>query len=230
MLFVFYGTDRTAIRNAAHDVAEKTGVELTVIDETTYSEGGVASAVGANSLFGGVECFLLDTPSEIDEFEVEVLSSLKEMAESANTFIVLESTLLADAKKKYGKYATTIEEFTANKAERFNSFAIAEALAKKDKRNMWVLLQQARSAGLRDEEIIGMLWWQLKALRLAKLTNSPDEAGMKDYPYKKAKQALRDFKDDEVEGLSRSLLELYHLAHQGKRDMDLALEEWVLRV
>ncbi|MBP9843102.1 MAG: hypothetical protein KBC62_03795, partial [Candidatus Pacebacteria bacterium] len=112
----------------------------------------------------------------------------------------------------------------------FNTFTIAEALAKKDKRQIWVLLQQARLLGIRDEETIGILWWQLKALRLAKRTNTPDEANMKEYPFKKAKQALRNFKDGEVEALSRSLLELYHLAHQGKRDMDMALEEWVLKV
>ena len=93
-----------------------------------------------------------------------------------------------------------------------------------------MLLQEANAASLRPEEIIGMLWWQLKALRLAKITRTAEEAGMKEYPYKKAKQSLGLFKDGEVEQLSHSLLELYHDAHQGKRDMDLALEEWVLRV
>ncbi len=230
MLKVFYGTDRTAVRDAAQKEYEKVGVAPTIIEDMTYVSGAVASAVGAASLFGGTECFVLDTPSGDDDFEKEVTGSLKELAASQNIFIVLESALLADAKKKYGKHTTTIEEFAATKSERFNSFAIAEALAKKDKKNMWVLLNQAQAAGLRNEEIIGMLWWQLKALRLARLTSSAEEAGMKDFPYKKATQSLRNFKGGEVEQLSRSLLELYHLAHQGKRDMDLALEEWVLKV
>jgi len=230
MLKVFYGTDRTAVRDAAQKEYEKVGMTPTTIEDTTYVSGAVASAVGAASLFGGAECFVLDTPSGDEEFESEVVGSLKELASSQNVFIVLEGALLADAKKKYTKHADMVEEFTATKAERFNSFAIAEALAKKDKKNMWVLLNQAQAAGLRNEEIIGMLWWQLKALRLAKLTRTAEEAGMKDYPYKKSKQALSNFKEGEVEKLSRSLLELYHLSHQGKRDMDLALEEWVLTV
>ena len=230
MLSVFYGTDRTAVRDAAHTEYQKVGIVPTIIEESTYVVGAVASAVGASSLFGGSECFLLDTPSGDDEFEAEVIGSLKELAASLNTFIILEGALLADSKKKYGKHATKVEEFTATKAERFNSFTLAEALAKKDKKNLWVLLQEATAAGLRPEEIIGMLWWQLKALRLAKLTRTAEEAGMKEYPYKKAKQSLGLFKDGEVEQLSSSLLELYHEAHQGKRDMDLALEEWILRV
>lgn len=230
MLSVFYGTDRTAVRDAAHKEYQKANVVPTIIEESTYLTGAVASAVGASSLFGGTECYVLDTPSGDEDFETEVLGSLKELAASDNIFIILEGALLADAKKKYAKHASKVEEFTATKAERFNSFTLAEALAKKDKKNLWVLLQEANAAGLRPEEIIGMLWWQLKALRLAKLTRTAEEAGMKDYPYKKAKQSLGLFKDGEVEQLSRTLLELYHDAHQGKREMDLALEEWVLKL
>ena len=230
MLKVFYGTDRTAVRDAALKEYEAVGVMPTIIEDNAYVSGAVASAVGASSLFGGAECFVLDTPSGDGDFESEVVGSLKELAASQNIFIVLEGALLADAKKKYSKHADTVEEFSATKAERFNSFALAEALAKKDKKNMWVLLNEAQRAGLRNEEIIGMLWWQLKALRLAKLTRNAEEAGMKDYPYKKAKQSLSLFKEGEVERLSRSLLELYHLSHQGKRDMDMALEEWVLTI
>ncbi len=230
MLAIFYGTDRKAVRDAGKAYTDNAGVPVTVIDESSFVAGQIALSVGAASLFGGVECFLLDTPSSDEEFETEVTGSLVEMAASENIFVILEGQLLADAKKKYAKHASAIENFTALKEERFNVFQIGEAFAKKDKKQIWVLLQQARSLGIRDEETIGILWWQLKALRLAKLTNSPEEAGMKEYPYKKAKQAVRSFKDGEVEALSRSLLELYHQAHQGKRDMDLALEEWVLRV
>jgi DNA polymerase III delta subunit len=230
MLALFYGTDRKAVRDAGKRYTDNVGVVVTAVEASNYDPGEVAASVGASSLFGGVECFLLDTPSSDDDYNEEVIASLADMAASTNVFVVLEGQLLADAKKKYAKHATTVEEFTAEKEERFNVFQIAEALAKKDKKQMWVLLQQARMLGIRDEETVGILWWQLKSLRLAKMTRSAEEAGMKDYPYKKASQSLRNFKDGEVETLSRSLLELYHEGHQGKRDMDMALEEWVLTV
>jgi hypothetical protein len=73
-----------------------------------------------------------------------------------------------------------------------------------------------------------MLWWQLKSLRLAALTQSAQEAGMKDFPYNKSKRALPAFAPGEVVTLSQSLLELYHAGHSGQRDMDIALEQWVL--
>lgn len=230
MLILFYGTNRKAVRDAGKLHIDSVGVPATVIEEANYAPGSVSTSVGAASLFGGVECFLIDTPSSDSEFHEEVLASLADMATSPNVFVVLEGQLLADAKKKYAKYAERVEEFAATKPEQFNVFQIAEALAKKDKKQMWILLQEAKALGIRDEETVGILWWQLKSLRLAKQTRSAEEAGMKDYPYKKASQSLRNFKDGEVEVLSRSLLELYHHAHQGKREMDVALEEWVLTV
>jgi hypothetical protein len=51
---------------------------------------------------------------------------------------------------------------------------------------------------------------------------------MKDFPYNKAKRSLTKFTPGDVTTLSQSLLELYHDGHGGIRDIDLALEEWVL--
>jgi DNA polymerase III delta subunit len=232
MYVVFFGSDRHEVRDAATAYIEKQMPEdatLTTIDAAEYQQGQVADALGAASLFGGTEWFVFDTPSANEEFSEAVKESLSELAESNNVFVILETALLAAPKKAYEKHANKMQEFTADKVERFNSFAMAEALAGRDKRQLWVLLQEAKLAGLREEEIIGMLWWQLKALRLAKLTRSAAEAGMKDFPYNKAKRALAKFSEGEVERLAQSLLELYHDGHAGVREMDLALEEWVLR-
>lgn len=231
MLHIYYGTNRGGVRDAATQYIEKTmpaDGTLTTLDAQSFAPGQIADALGATSLFGGAEWFVIDSPADNPDFAEEVKSNLKEMSESVNTFIILEGALLTPAKKAYRKFAAASEEFTADKTERFNTFGMAEALAQRDKRRLWVLLQEARLNNLRDEEIIGMLWWQLKALRLAEKTSSATEAGMKDFPYNKAKQALRNFQPGEVTTLSRSLLELYHAGHSGVRDMDVALECWVL--
>lgn len=233
MYVVFYGSDRVKVRDGATEYIDAnlpTDGTLTTIDAVDFELGQLSDALGASSLFGGSEWFVLDTPSANADFTEAVNSSLSELAESGNMFVILEGSLLAPAKKKYEKYSAEVSEFTAEKADRFNSFALAEALAGKDKRKLWVLLQEARLEGLREEEIVGMLWWQLKALRLAKLTKSATEAGMKDFPYNKAKRALSKFSEGEVERLSQSLLELYHAGHAGMRDMDVALEEWALEL
>lgn len=233
MYIVFHGSDRLKVRDTATEYIEKNmspETTLTTIDSGVFEVGQVANALGAESLFGGEEWFVLDNPADSADFAEEVKQSLKEMSESSNTFIILEAGLLAPAKKTYAKYAKEIVEFKADKVERFNSFGMAEALLAKDKRKLWVLLQEAKMSGLREEEMVGMLWWQLKSLRLASLTTNAAEAGMKDFPYNKTKRGLSKFTETEIKDLSQLLLELYHDGHAGVRDMDTSLEQWVLNL
>lgn len=231
MLHIFFGSDRGRVRDsAAEHIESKKAADATVttIEAGQFESGQLEDALGATSLFGGEEWFILDTPSDNADFDEAVTEVLAELAASANTFVILEGALLAPAKKKYQKHATTFEEFTAEKTERFNTFAMADALASRDKRRLWVLLQEAKLSGSREEEVIGILWWQLKTLRLAAQTASAAEAGMKDFPYNKAKRSLGGFAPGEIERLSQSLLQVYHDGHGGVRDIDLALERWVL--
>lgn len=233
MYVVFFGSDRGGVRDAATKYIDEkmpANASLTTVDDGDYQLGQVSDSLGASSLFGGEEWFLFDTPSNQEDFKSDVEDSLKEMSESNNTFVVLEGPLLVSFKKKLSKYTTEIFEYKAKKEDRFNSFSLAEAVAKKDKRKLWVLLQEAKINNVREEEIIGMMWWQLKAMRLASVTKTAAEAKMKEFPYNKAKKALNNFKEEEIEKISQSLLELYHEGHRGLKDMDNSLEQWVLNL
>lgn len=229
MLKVFFGSDRKSTVDAAQEAAGKISAEPIAIDDHSFTEGQFDDLTTAASLFGEAGVYIIDTPSNNKDLLEECLASLPDMAESVNHFFIIEGTLLAPAKKKYAKHAESVEEFAADKAELFNTFSMADAFARRDKKSLWVLIQEAQLLGIREEEIIGILWWQIKALRLASVTNSAAEAGMKDYPYSKAKQALSKFKEKEMENLANSLLQLYHQGHKGMVDIKLALEKWVLK-
>lgn len=232
MLHLFFGTDRTQVRDAVSAYLEKhrsPDTSLVTIDSDSFVAGALEDALGATSLFGGEQWFIIDTPSSEAEFHEAVTDTLEAMGVSENTFLVIEGPLLAAERKRYEKHTASVQQFTAEKSDRFNLFSLAEAYAARDKRRLWVLLQEARLSGVRPEEIIGILWWQSKALRLAAATQTADEAGMKQFPYSKAKQALRNFAPGELERSARSLLTLYHEGHAGMVDIDTALEAWVLR-
>lgn len=232
MLHVYYGNDSTTVRERAFAAVESLateGVRVTRLESGQFERGMLANLLGAASLWGDPELYLIDTPSEDADFYAELVAHVAELGESNNTFVVMETTLLAPERKKFEKYASVLEESKRLVVERFDVFRMAEALSKRDKKSLWVLLQEAKQAGLAAEEIIGTLWWQLKTLRLAALTKSADEAGMKEFPYNKAKRALSGFKAGEIEKLSIDLLRVYHDGHGGVRDTDEGLEEWVLR-
>jgi DNA polymerase III delta subunit len=228
MLTVFFGSDRKTVVDKAQAAAEATGVEPIIIEAADFYPGQCIELATATSLFSESLVYFIDTPSSQTDFETECISALPDFAISPHQFYILEGPLLAVAKKKYAKYATQTEEYNATKAERFNTFALADAFCKKDKKTMWVVIQEARLLGVKDEELIGILWWQLKTLRVVHHAHSPEAAGVKSYPYQKAKRALVNFSEADLLRLSSSLLRLYHEGHKGKRDLALGLEHWSL--
>ncbi|MEZ4103861.1 MAG: hypothetical protein R3B60_01090 [Candidatus Paceibacterota bacterium] len=233
MYSLFYGNDQVKVRQEAHSYAESILEEdqiLIKIEGGTYEDGQLSSLSNGMVLFGLPPVYLLDTPSIDSLFYEELLLSLESLASSAQTFVIIENSLTAKDKKVFEKFAEKISEFKKTATDRFNAFSMADALSRKDKRLLWVLFQEAKRNKLATEEIIGVLWWQLKTMRLAKLTKTATEAGIKDFPYNKAKRALSNFKEGELENISAKLLQLYHDGHAGRRDIDLALEEWMLTI
>ncbi len=231
MLKVFYGKDGVKARQQAHFAIE---AEMTIdkefvrLEADKYQAGQLLSMSSAASLFSPSSVYLIDFPSASDVFLAEFMDNLEALATSTHLFIVIEEEFLAADKKKISKYAEQLEEYKKEAEGSFNPFKMSDALAVRDKRSLWLLFQEAKANNLSAEEIIGTFWWQLKSMRIAAVTRNAEEAGMKEYPYKKAKSALNTFKLAEVEKSTRALLKLYHDGHRGKRDLDIAIEEWVL--
>lgn len=233
MLYLFSGTNTVGVREKAFSflaTLEEKGMNIVRLTAEQYLPGMLLDYASAASLFSEPQVVLIDTPSEKKEVFEDVLSQLGLLAESANTFVVLEGKMLAPEKKKFGKYAEKVLEVAAEESKRFNTFLFADALLRKDKKSLWLLFAEATHEGIAAEEIIGVLFWQLKALRLAALTKTAQEAGLKDFVYTKAKRALSKFSEDELSGLSKQLIALYHDGHSGKRDISLSLEKFLLTV
>lgn len=234
MLYVYYGSGEEAVRAAAYAKLAALTAETTShihrLEPDTYEVGQVIHASQGVALFGGPQVYLIDTPSLREEFFAEVSVEVAALAASIHHFVIIEGPLTVALKKDLATAATLMTEYKSESKERFDTFTMADALAKKDKRTLWILLQEASREGLPAEEIIGVLWWQLKTMRLALLTKTAAEAGVKEFPYNKAKRSLTNFKPGELANLSHSLLLLYHDGHTGKCDINVALEEWVLRM
>ena len=232
MLYVYYGNDTQTVREAAMDRLEQlqaAGYTQERIEAANFTPGQVADVVESVSLFGASMVYVLDEPGGDAAYWQECISYRKEMAASEHVFVLITAGILAADKKKLQASATEMAEHS-KKAESFNTFAAADALLARDKKQLWILLQQAAQHGAASEELIGILWWQLKMVLLAAKTSSADEAGVSSYPYQKAKRALATFPEHDAERLAQSLLALYHDGHGGERDIWLALEEWVLRL
>jgi hypothetical protein len=116
------------------------------------------------------------------------------------------------------------------KGKEFNIFALTDAIVSRKKKDSWVIYQKALAAGLVAEEIFWKVVWAVKTLMLAKNTKSAKDADMKDYPYMKAKSALKNWKDGELEKLSESLVIGYHNARRGEGEIDTLIEKTLLKL
>lgn len=231
MLYSFYGSDVGKVRTSAlQKLAELRGEDGEVVT-LLNGDGSIPllkDALGATSLFGGGGVYLLDTPSEDEAFFESVLEHLGELKASPNDFVLIEGKLKVGDARRVEKESTQSVTYDAGPQKEFNVFQMSDALASRDKKTLWILLQEAWREGRTSEEIIGTLFWQMKMLRLGEVARTGEEAGQKPFVFDKAKRATKNFKPGEINALSRSLVLLYHEGHGGTRDINHALEAWVL--
>ncbi len=231
MLTVFFGNDTGMVRTAALNHANlcaHTSAQIGHYTSENLEPGELSLLASAQSLFSEPLVYVLDMLSADSERFEELLATLPALSEASYEFIMIEEALTAPVQKVLTEAGATLNEYTRAKDRRFNTFALGDAFLLRDKKTLWLLLMDARQAGISVEEIVGTLFWQLKVLRLTFRTNNAEEAGLKPFVYQKATRAHNRFTKSEADKWSRSLLTMYHEGHNGKTDLELALEAWVL--
>lgn len=237
MLYILHGSDfqkrNTKLRQLLSGLEKKRpNAELFKLESENMSAARLEELCGGQGLFDSKYVVQIDQVMDSAEQRDLVLEYAKTLGESENVFLLIENELNKTTLKKLEKHAERVEEFSKKGPvkKEFNTFGLADALGKRDRRGLWVEFEKALRALKEPEEIHGILFWQLKSIALAQQTTSSDEAGMKDFPYKKAKGFTRNFSEDELYALLGDLVERYHLARRGEGTLETQLEQFVLRV
>lgn len=235
MLYLFYGANHNKLRaklasfrDALHK--KRPNAELFKLDDPQeVTSATLQELVGGMGLFEQKYIVQLDRVLEDAQAREVVTDQLEAMADSDNVFLVVEGALDANTRKKLEKHASETYSFEkAKQTEEFKPFAMTDALGKKDKKTLWVEFWKARRAEKEIEEIHGVLFWQIKSMLLASAHGSAEEAGMKAFPYKKAKQFAGNFSEDELRDLSRRFVTCYHEARRGNGELADNLERVIL--
>ncbi|MEK7461616.1 MAG: hypothetical protein AAB586_00900 [Patescibacteria group bacterium] len=116
------------------------------------------------------------------------------------------------------------------KDREFNIFTFTDAVGSRQKKQSWVLYRKALSTGISAEEIFYKLVWQIKSLLIASKTKNAGEADMKTFPYNRARSFLKNFKINELEALSESLVVGYNSVRRGKEEMETFVEKILLNL
>ena len=234
MLHALYGKDTFASRKALQKALQNLGEDVSLLryDELSLTKELLQDSLGAQGLFGGKTVVVLDSVLENPGVEDDVLDSLKGMRDSVNEFYLLAGDVLAKTEKDFLKHATKVskqEPAEGKKKEEYNVFQLADAFLRRDKKMAWVLFTKARMKDMGAQEICGTLMWQMRMLVLAYTTANVAEAGVSDFPYRKAKSGMRFFSESEARNVLARLLAMYHFDPKENRgDLSLALERLIL--
>ncbi len=233
MLFIFNGNDEVLVRAKARAHALSLQGEncgFLTLENDTFSPTVFDESFFAQSFFGTTYVVFCDHVFENKE-NLEFFEKFsEEIVKSKNNCVIAEKTLPVAVATKFKKAGAKILDFKIEKKDerKFNTFALGDALGMKDKKNLWILFVQARELGLEGEEICGVLFWQIKNILLALNTKTFTEAGVSEYPYKKAKNFSKVWKEEELQSSLLHLTKMYHDAHRGKGDFMNQLEIFVL--
>jgi len=200
------------------------------INQDNFTEDKINELLGGQGLFSNKYIVSLSRLLERSDISDFLNSKLKELKESDNIFIWTEEKITKPILRKIEKNAAQVQEFKIEKKitkPKMNIFDLANSFGEGDKKRSWVLYQKAL-IDFSPEEIYGTLWWKVKSMLLASKTNTPKEAEMKDFPYKKAKQFCARFNDGELDILASELIILYHQSRLRGENIALNLEKFIL--
>jgi len=249
MFYLFYGTESEKARARMHAVLEgakkkRPDAEIFRVEGTQFQEGMIDEWTGGMGLFERKMIVVLDKVFENKEAAEALSSRAEALGASENMILILEGKIDKKTLTKLEKHAFKAEAFveektddrkfgmgTANplKLKDFNIFSLTDALGSRDKKSLWALYCKSQFHNVPPEEVSGILFWQVKAMRLASPPLADAKStGLNPFVFNKAKGYARNFTAIELEKMSSEIVSAYHDAHRGIGDLSARLEKFTL--
>lgn len=188
MIYLFAGDD-TKSKHLNYEKFIKSipeGADIFSVNRNNFNQMQIESYYSGDSLFSKKSVIVFSNILEYEETQDFVLEKLRQMGESENSFIFLESKLnkpILDAFKK-ARAEINVFELPKEKKEKYDNFLVANAFADKDKLHTWIYFRQAMDVGVSMEEITGVLFWKIKDMILKKNFNKFSEEQLKNFAAK----------------------------------------------
>jgi DNA polymerase III delta subunit len=232
MLYVYHGSDiekaRTKVRKTIESLRAKQpnatymrvyGDEFLTTDtlELTASQG----------LFKSAYIVLLDSILASADAEKRFAEALVAFADAEHVFLLLQDSIDEKLLAQIAKKAQKVDRFdvhTAPQKAPLNPFALTDALLARDAGGVFAQLYTATKSGRPPEETLGTLFWAAKSIVLAHTARSATDAGLKEFPFKKAQRAAQKFSRTEARQLMCALATAQADAYTQGVPLELMLE------
>lgn len=234
MITFFLGEDTNKSKKAVQEAVSRivdadTEVVVHRFNDVNFGSGAILEAMSAQNLFGAQNIVVLEDildHQEGEDFYLRVLGKAE------NQVFVRERAPNKELLKHFEELGE-VRTFPIFKKEKKMpmSFAVADAVAMRDKKLAWVEYTHARAEGAAPEELHGTIFWAMKLLYLC--ANCPKDvaiaAGVSNYNYPRSLTWSKKFLAGELESKLRELRDMYHNAHRGEGELDYLLEQFILK-
>lgn len=133
--------------------------------------------------------------------------------------------------KEYQDVFTPKEEVPKEKKESvfaYSPFALQDALGEKSIKKIWLEYQKLIIADIEPEDLIHKIISKVRDMVAIQKGATASDLGIKDYPYNKSKQALKNWKAEDLQNFYTKLILSYHHSRMGGESLGLALEKLLL--
>lgn len=216
MKYLVYGNDNERRQQEIEKLLagfSKKGFSPLYFSDTNFSEVEFLSQALGTTLFGDKYVLVLTHCLSNPETKSFLESKKSEIEDTQIPIIFVESDFLKkdfpNFKKVFSEVIECKKKSAGEEGARFNVFPLIEAIASQDRKQSWLLLQQAQSAGVAPEEILNLLFWQYKTLALVATGESADTLGMKPFVHSKAKRVGAKYSPSELKQKLLTLIELF---------------------
>jgi hypothetical protein len=219
MIYLFYGPDIETSRKKARALfeslrAKKPDAAFGELNIEGLTADKIQELAGGQGLFGNKSVVFCDNIfSDIEAREIAE-PFISDFAKSPNIFVILEKEPIKKIFEKLEKNAEKSQKFeekNGSPKKEWNDFALANALGARNSLKAW---KEYRILIERDpelEKIHGQIFWKVKQMILSPYGSSA-------------------FKAEELRAKSRDLARMYHLAHRGECDFEIAMEKFLLKL
>lgn len=238
MLYIFYGSDEkraeAKFEQFINSLRTKKGDSILVhLSEDDKSFEEWENLIVGQSMFGEKSIITgrqLLADKMVCNFFTEQFQAI---INSANMFVLLEKDIPPEWFKVEASSSFKLQKFdTGAKVAKndFNIFVLGDSLGARDRRKLWLVFTEARERGVPAEEIFWQFYRQLKNLLLVATAKSDKELGLHPFVLGKIKKQIAKFSVEELNIFIHSLVKIYHEVRGGKRELDIALERWVMEI
>ena len=237
MLYLIHGRETIKSQNKYNDLIislreRQPDSAVFLLNEENFTEAQWQELLVGQSLFYQKYIVGVNRLLASKDFSDIVSADIETLAQSPHIFIMIEEKIdpkiFAELEKSADKILFFDQQEVAG--EKFNDFAIADALCRRDKKKMWLEYIKALAEGREADMIFWQIWWQLKMLLVAKTTRQKTPKTIKPFVFNKAVRGATNYTEEELKALAGKMVRFYHQNFPGSEDFAFGLEKLILEL